>query len=106
MFTRWKDAGVLLDPANFDEPDWIALKDPSIVHHGGRWHMFNTLRGRQRTHGMTYTCFDTLELMGTPTPVVLPNHDGFWAAPHVFFYEPDETWYLFCQAKRDDWGEG
>ncbi len=46
---RWTASGPLLGinpknlPASPDNP-WVAVKDPSIVHFQGRWHLFCSLR--------------------------------------------------------------
>ncbi|MEM6560587.1 MAG: non-reducing end alpha-L-arabinofuranosidase family hydrolase [Planctomycetota bacterium] len=100
---RFLSTDVLLDARTFGEPDWIAIKDPSIVFHDGRWHMFNTLRGHERSHAMTYTSFETFEQMGEQKPVVLENHDGYWAAPQVFFFEPHGKWYMVSQGSKPAW---
>ncbi|MCA9050799.1 MAG: hypothetical protein KDA89_18805, partial [Planctomycetaceae bacterium] len=46
---RWRVSAPLLEanaeqlPGSAEHP-WVAVKDPSIIHHDGRWHLFCTLR--------------------------------------------------------------
>ncbi|MEM1328845.1 MAG: hypothetical protein AAGI23_23005, partial [Bacteroidota bacterium] len=58
---KWEAKDPILDAFMFDEEDWIAIKDPSIVQHEGQWHLFCTLRGKERSHAMVYTAFDDFE---------------------------------------------
>ncbi|MEM6692095.1 MAG: non-reducing end alpha-L-arabinofuranosidase family hydrolase [Planctomycetota bacterium] len=99
----WKTGPTLFDMESYDEPDWIAMKDPSIVRYQGKWHLFCTLRGHERSHATVYTSFKTFEEALSSKPVVLPNHDGYFCAPQVFFYRPQAKWYMVCQAKNEEW---
>lgn len=93
----------ILDAFMFDEKYWIAIKDPSIVQHDGKWHLFCTLRGWERSHAMVYTSFHSFAEASQTKPVVLPNHDGYYCAPQVFYFTPQKKWYMICQAKDDAW---
>jgi endo-1,4-beta-xylanase len=99
----WTTGKPIIDPAHFANTDWIALKDPSIVHHGGRYHLFCTLRGRTRSHALAYISFADFDEAHKAEPIVLPNHDGYAAAPQVFYFSPHRKWYLICQAAKDGW---
>jgi hypothetical protein len=33
---------------------WVAIKDPSVVRDGDRWHVFGTVRGQPRTHAIVH----------------------------------------------------
>lgn len=99
----WTTGPPILDPGQLGVDEWIAFKDPSIVRHDGQWHLFGTLRGKTRSHALIYTSFSDFDKVHQATPVVLPNHDGYAAAPQVFFFTPHDTWYCICQASHDDW---
>ncbi|MEM9016383.1 MAG: non-reducing end alpha-L-arabinofuranosidase family hydrolase [Verrucomicrobiota bacterium] len=100
---RWATGAPFLKAASFENPEWIAIKDPSIVQFEGKWHLFCTLRGHERSHAIVYSSFTDFSEAKTITPIVLPNHDGYFCAPQVFWYSPDQKWYLVCQAKNSDW---
>ncbi|MEM6633752.1 MAG: hypothetical protein AAF694_29030, partial [Bacteroidota bacterium] len=60
----WKVGAPILETDAFREEEWIAIKDPSLVHYKDRWHLFCTLRGHERSHAMVYTSFEDFEDMG------------------------------------------
>jgi endo-1,4-beta-xylanase len=99
----WTTDKPIIDPKDFGHDEWIALKDPSIVRHEGRYHLFCTLRGKTRSHALAYTSFSDFDEAHEAKPVVLANHDGYAAAPQVFYFTPHEKWYLVCQAAKDGW---
>ena len=41
---RWTAGPVLLAAGAAGTFDEVAVKDPSLVHHGGPWHLFYTAR--------------------------------------------------------------
>lgn len=100
---EWETGDALLDAVMWDEEDWISIKDPSIVQHEGKWHLFCTLRGKERSHAVVYSSFDDLGQMGKSKPLVMGHHDGYYCAPQVFYYTPQKKWYMVCQAKSNDW---
>ncbi|MEM1295650.1 MAG: non-reducing end alpha-L-arabinofuranosidase family hydrolase [Verrucomicrobiota bacterium] len=100
---QWETGVPILRTSDFGEEEWIAIKDPSIVRHNDRWHLFCTLRGHERSHAVVYSSFAAFDEAAETKPVVLPNHDGYWCAPHVFFYRPHQKWYLVTQAKDESW---
>jgi len=83
--------------------EWIAVKDPSVVRHNDRWHVFCTVRGPTRSHAVIYVSFAKWELASEAKPQVLPCHKGFFCAPQVFFFSPQKKWYLLCQASDESW---
>ncbi|MBS3733740.1 MAG: endo-1,4-beta-xylanase [Phycisphaerae bacterium] len=99
----WTTGKPIIDARAFANDEWIALKDPSIVRHKGRYHLFCTLRGKTRSHALVYTSFSDFDEAQESKPVVLPNHDGYAAAPQVFYFSPHKKWYLVCQAAKDGW---
>ncbi|MEM6278541.1 MAG: non-reducing end alpha-L-arabinofuranosidase family hydrolase [Verrucomicrobiota bacterium] len=95
----WTVGSPVLKTRDFGNPEWIAIKDPSIVRYDGKWHLFCTLRG----HAIVYSSFEDFSGVADTTPVVLPNHGGYFCAPQVFWYSPQEKWYMICQAKDKSW---
>lgn len=84
-------------PGRFDE---TAVKDPSIVFHGGRWHLFYTARGQGR-YSLGYASAETMEgLQGArrhPLPQLSSGQTPYAAAPQVFYFRPQRRWYLIYQ---------
>ncbi|MEM7601208.1 MAG: non-reducing end alpha-L-arabinofuranosidase family hydrolase [Verrucomicrobiota bacterium] len=100
----WTTGAPVIDTSVWNEPDWVALKDPTIVFHDGAYHLFCTLRGDPswRALAIAYTSFDDFGEAQSKKPVILPNHATTCAAPQVFFFEPHGKWYLICQASKPD----
>lgn len=99
----WTARGPLVLPGGPEGEDWHAVKDPSIVHHEGRWHLFVTVRGTRRSHAIQHIAFaDWKEAHKAPRRT-LACHPGFFCAPQVFFFRPHGRWYLVCQASDPSW---
>ncbi|MEM6459856.1 MAG: hypothetical protein AAF710_10760, partial [Planctomycetota bacterium] len=83
--------------------DAIALKDPSIVRHRDRWHLFFTMRGRTRSHAVAWCACENLDDLPSCRAEVLGNHAAYCCAPQIFFFRPHGVWYLIAQAKDGQW---
>jgi hypothetical protein len=96
----WTAGPVLLSPGPPDGFDGTAVKDPSIVFHGGRWHLFYTARGQGR-YSIGYVSAPTLEQLAKAPRRQLAQlcgtKDSYAAAPQVFFFRPRGKWYLVFQ---------
>ena len=82
---------------SFDE---VAVKDPSVVSFEDRWHLFYTARGKsQYTTG--YVSAESLEELDKAPRHQLKQIRGsgevYGCAPQVFYFRPQERWYLICQ---------
>ena len=100
---KWHTGNPILKSAESYHEDWIALKDPTVIRYGDRWHGFCTVRGRKRSHSITYFSFDAFENAAAASQQELPCHKGFFCAPQVFYFTPQQQWYLICQASNDSW---
>lgn len=94
---RWTVSPPLLGPAARPEDPCHALKDPTLVFHQGKWHLFATIRSKKRTHQIEYISFKSWENLAHPSRQVLSLTDGYFCAPQVFFYTPHKKWYLLYQ---------
>lgn len=92
-------------PESADNP-WFAVKDPSIVRHGGRWHLFCTLRKAKGGDGkppgyirVGYMSFaDWSEAQSAQwTLLDLAEGLGYHGAPQVFYHRGQALWYLVFQ---------
>lgn len=63
-------------PGSFDE---VSVKDPSIVFHGNRWHLFYTARSRAE-YSLGYVSAERLEGLGGAERTRL-DLEGYAAAP-------------------------
>ncbi len=100
---RWRCGPPVLSARDVGGDTCHSAKDPSIVRHNGRWHLFLTVRGVHRSHTIQYLSFeDWRDAAGAPR-TVLPMHPGYFCAPQVFFFTPARKWYLLCQASDESW---
>jgi hypothetical protein len=107
----WESGEALIDREDYErwnEPAWIGLKDPTIIFHEGKYHLFCTMRGDPdvRPLAIAYTSFTDFASANASKPIIIPAHDTVWAAPQVFFFEPHGKWYLICQGSKpgpDGW---
>jgi hypothetical protein len=97
---RWVATRPLVAPAERPEDPCHAIKDPSIVRYGDRWHLFCTIRSRHRTHQIKYLTFADWRDADRAERHVLKCTDGYFCAPQVFYFTPHRRWYLLYQIAR------
>jgi len=95
----WRvDARCFLDgpSGSFDD---IAVKDPSIVYSGGKWHLFYTGRDSSMWR-MGYASATTISGLNSATRTFMSslNGGGYFCAPQVFWFETKGEWYLIYQS--------
>jgi endo-1,4-beta-xylanase len=95
---EWKSSEPLIRPPA-DAKHIFGVKDPSIVYHDGRYHVFMTTAGTNGW-GMAYTSFASWEEAPKAPLFMLdksPIGPGYRAAPQVFYFAPQKLWYLIYQ---------
>ena len=96
---RWRSSGPLLDAeaGRTTADPWVALKDPTVVYHEGRWQVWGTLRKQSGAVCMQYLNFtDWLQANAAPRRE-LSFTDRYHCAPQVFYFTPHRRWYLIHQ---------
>jgi len=102
---NWTYGPAVVDAQPVGGLDWLSVKDPSVVRYGGRWHLFCTVRGTQRSHAIIYLSFADWSEANKTERYVLSCHPGYFCAPQVFYFRPHQRWYLICQAADEAWGQ-
>jgi endo-1,4-beta-xylanase len=95
---QWSSTGVLIGPKD-DGRDIAGIKDPSVVHHGGRYHLFAST-AKSSGYGLVYTSFTDWSQAASAPFTYLDQTQigaGYRAAPQVFWFAPQELWYLVYQ---------
>jgi hypothetical protein len=97
----WRASAPLLagDPSG-DDP-LVALKDPSFVRVGSRWHLFATARMRSGKVDIAYLSFDDWSQAARAPRTLLHLHDRYHGAPQVFWFAQEKRWYLVFQLADD-----
>ncbi len=100
---HWLAGGPLIAPAPPPGQTWTALKDPSVVFSGGRWHLYCTLRVPDSPTRIVHLSFADWADAGRAPQQVVPFQCGSCGAPEVFYFEPQKKWYFICQASDPSW---
>jgi hypothetical protein len=104
--TIWTAGAPLLVQGEQGAFDETAVKDPSIVRHGGKWHLFFTARGNGE-YTIGYVSAPSLADLRAAPRVRLRQlrgrKDAYAAAPQVFLFEPRRTWYLVYQTRDSNY---
>jgi endo-1,4-beta-xylanase len=100
---RWEASGELILPPSDPQRPVVAIKDPSVVFHDGRWHIIATV-ARATGWQLVYLSFESWAEANDATPYFLdtvnPGLAGYRAAPQVFWFEPHQKWYLIYQSQQ------
>ncbi len=93
----WEYTAPLISPEKRAEEPSLSQKDPSVVFHGGRWHVFMTVKLPGRT-ATEYCSFDKWENADRAPRTILKISDSkYFCAPQVFYFAPHKKWYLVYQ---------
>jgi hypothetical protein len=94
---RWASSPPLVAPAERPADPCYSVKDPTVVFHDGRWHLFCTIRSAKRSHQIEYLSFADWKDANSAKRHVLTISDGYFCAPQVFWFEPHRKWYMILQ---------
>ncbi len=91
----WTASVPLIGPAPATDKS-CAIKDPSVVWHEGRWHIFATIK-TDRPANMEYLSFTDWDKADAAPRHVITLDETYHCAPQVFYFRPKKTWYLIYQ---------
>ncbi len=96
----WTSSGVLLSPVSDATHSLTAIKDPSVVYFNNKWHVFASSVNAAGSYNMVYMTFPDWDHTADATFYYMdqtPGFAGYKAAPQVFFFAPQNKWYLIFQ---------
>ncbi len=104
----WEYSVPLIAPEQRDREVSRAQKDPTVVFHEGKWHVFMTVKLPGRS-AIEYCSFDKWENADKSSRTILKISDSdYYCAPQVFYFTPHNKWYLIYQmgvpGRQDDVG--
>ncbi|QOV88842.1 non-reducing end alpha-L-arabinofuranosidase family hydrolase [Humisphaera borealis] len=99
---RWTLSPPLIAPADRPADPCVAVKDPTVVFHDGKWHVFSTIRSQKRTHQIEYVAFADWSKANESPRHILTVRDNYFCAPQVFYFTPHKKWYLLYQVGEPD----
>ncbi|KAJ3508831.1 hypothetical protein NLJ89_g5544 [Agrocybe chaxingu] len=95
---RWSSSAALIGPKT-DSRNIAGIKDPSIVYYNGRWHVFAST-AVSSGYNLVYISFTDWSQAGAASFYYLDQSSigaGYRAAPQVFYFAPQNLWYLVYQ---------
>lgn len=94
---NWTVSPPLVRPLQRPGEQIYSVKDPTIVRYKDQWHLFCTIRGRERSHQIEYLRFDDWQSVDKAERHILKLSDEYFCAPQVFYFTPEKSWYLIYQ---------
>ncbi len=95
--TMWEYSAPLISPEIRDREPSRAQKDPTVVFHDGKWHVFMTVKLPGRS-AIEYCSFEKWDDANDSARTILRVSDSdYYCAPQVFYFAPHEKWYLIYQ---------
>jgi endo-1,4-beta-xylanase len=97
----WSSTGALLGPKSDATHNLAAIKDPSVVYYNGKWQVFTSTVDAAGNYNMAYMTFPDWDHTADATFYYFdqtPGLFGYHAAPQVFFFTPQNKWYLVYQS--------
>ena len=99
----WITTGPLVHPTPDERHPIVAVKDPSVVFHDGRWHIFATTASSNGWR-MAYLNFTSWDQAAEAKLAHLEDNPHFTGdyncAPQVFYFRPHKKWYLIFQSQQ------
>ncbi|MFF1281492.1 non-reducing end alpha-L-arabinofuranosidase family hydrolase [Streptomyces sp. NPDC058299] len=95
----WNSSGALIAPKPDATHNIAGIKDPTVVHYNGRYHVFASTASSSG-YNLVYLNFSDWSQAGSATHHYLDRTaigTGYRAAPQVFYYAPQKLWYLVYQ---------
>ena len=93
----WEYSAPLIGPEKRRNDPSVSQKDPTLVYHEGKWHVFMTVKLPGRT-AIEYCCFEKWQDADRAPRTLLKVTDSkYWGAPQVFYFTPHRKWYLIYQ---------
>ena len=97
----WTSTGAILAPKSDATHPLVSIKDPSVVFFNGKWHVFVSTVDANGGYSMAYLTFPDWDHAADATFYYLdqtPALRGYHAAPQIFFFAPQQKWYLVYQS--------
>lgn len=93
----WEYTAPLITPEKREKEPSRAQKDPTVVFHEGRWHVFMTVKLPDRS-ATEYCSFERWEEADkAPRTILKISESKYFCAPQVFYFTPHRKWYLVYQ---------
>jgi endo-1,4-beta-xylanase len=97
----WSTPGPLLSPKSDATHSLVSVKDPSVVYFNNKWQVFVSTVDVNGVYSMAYITFPDWDHTADATFTYLdqtPTLRGYHTSPEIFFFAPQNKWYLVFQS--------
>jgi hypothetical protein len=99
---RWSSSGVLAAPRPDATHNVVSVKDFSVVRHNNQWLIYATVANTAGGWGLVHFQFGDWPQAASAPHTYLDTASaigpGYRAAPQLFFFAPQNLWYLVYQS--------
>ena len=93
----WEMSAPLISPEKRETDGAHAVKDPTVVFHEGKYHVFMTIKCDGYTIMETCSFAKWADADKAPRTVLRLFDGKYYCAPQVFYFRPHRKWYLIYQ---------
>ncbi|MER5755388.1 non-reducing end alpha-L-arabinofuranosidase family hydrolase [Streptomyces sp. NPDC002088] len=96
----WVSTGVLAGPQSNSSHSLASIKDYSVIRYNGKYHVYATTASTSGGWNLEYFSFDKWANASSATQYYLDSSaigTGYRAAPQVFYFAPQNLWYMVYQ---------
>jgi hypothetical protein len=97
----WETSGPIIGPFSDDGHKLVSVKDPTAVFFNGLWHVYATYATTGGAWNMVYLNFSDWSAASTAPQYYMdktPGLLGYHCAPQLFYFTPQNKWYLVYQS--------
>jgi hypothetical protein len=97
----WTTSDPLVAPISDASHALVSIKDPTVVFFDGRWHVYATVATASGNWNMVYLNFTEWAAASTAPQYYMdktPGLAGYHCAPQLFYFRPQNKWYLVYQS--------
>ncbi len=98
----WTSTGPLISAKSDSTHNMIAVKDPSTVYYNNQYIVYASSVNSAGDYGMEYLNFTNWNDASAATPYFMDSNpnigSGYHTAPQVFYFAPQNKWYLIFQS--------
>ena len=97
----WSSSGPLISAIPNATHPIVSVKDPTAVYYNNQWNVYATTADTSGNWNMVYLNFPDWNQASAAQPYYMdatPGFSGYHCAPELFYFTPQNKWYLIYQS--------
>jgi hypothetical protein len=97
----WSSTGPIISPISNATHPLVAIKDPTAVYFNNQWNVYASTVDSSGNYNMAYLNFTGWNAASAAQPYYMdatPGLSGYHCAPELFYFAPQNKWYLIYQS--------